>query len=588
MTADDQVWVHPRGEAWGNPPQRAVLRAIAEDVARRSRHRVCVIEVLRADGNLEFVAVAGNPAGEAALLGRSTPLALDNFLRHGTSVEGWLFVPEEVLDEYARAWMDEYGFTPDLPPSDQSDAWRAEDRLLRFLDGADSELRAIVYLDEPLSGRRPTPEVLGAVNAEVDQMLHAIVSIVERELYGEHLRMLTQVRAAIRSVGTNAVVGDYAAELATAMEETMQVDTVDVVRAGTTIADLEPDTAFLEAYLRRAWAEHTHLVVEPEESWGTGPEVVATPSRLSQVMERRGLGSWLLVPIGLGEDFLGALAMGRRRGGPRWTDGETSAAAMVAGELAGVLLDADLRSREREMARELREISDYRRDMVAVLAHELRNPVTVLWTQLQALGEEDVPGPVAEALHAMDRATRRIEDMVEDLMTLATVSDPAQRHHLVQLDLSVLVQEGLEFVAPVAAAGDLEVRTRVEPGMVVPGDPVGLQRMIANLLSNAIKYTPEGGCVEIDLVAEARGGRVGVLLRVTDDGLGIAAEEVTHLFTPFFRSADPQARRRPGTGLGLAIVEQVVDRHGGEVDVRSEHGVGTAFSVWLPSRDAAT
>ena len=588
MAADDQVWVHPRGEAWGNPPQRAVLRAIAEDVARRSQHRVCVIEVLRADGNLEFVAIAGNPAAEAALLGRSTPLALDNFLRHGTSVEGWLFVPEEVLDEYARAWMDEYGFAPDLPPSDQSDAWRAEDRLLRFLEGEGGELRAIVYLDEPLSGRRPTTEGLVAMNAEVDQMLRAIVSIVERELYGEHLRMLTQVRAAIRSVGTNAGVGDYAAELGSAMEEAMQVDTVDVVRAGATVAELESDTEFLETYLRRAWVEHAHVVVERGESWGGGREPIATPPRLVEMMERRGLGSWLLVPIGLGEDFLGALAMGRRPGGPRWNDGETSAAAMVAGELAGVLLDADLRTREREMARELREISDYRRDMVAVLAHELRNPVTVLWTQLEALGHEDVPGPLAESLHAMDRATRRIEDMIEDLMTLATVSDPAQRHDLVQVDLSVLVREGVDFASPVAAAAELEVRTGVAPAIVVPGDPVGLQRMIANLLSNAIKYTPEGGCVEVDLVAEARGGRDGVLLRVTDDGLGIAAEEVPNLFTPFFRSADPQARRRPGTGLGLAIVEQVVDRHGGEVDVRSEHGVGTTFSVWLPSHDAQT
>jgi signal transduction histidine kinase len=220
--------------------------------------------------------------------------------------------------------------------------------------------------------------------------------------------------------------------------------------------------------------------------------------------------------------------------------------------------------------------------MVNTLAHELRNPVSVLWTNLELLGLESLTGPVAESVEAMDRATRRIEDMVEDLMALATASDPTRATTLTPVDLSASVRECAEFLAPLADAEQIDIALRVTDGLVIQGERAGLHRMVTNLVSNAIKYTPTGGSITLTLVPETLDGRAGVRLECTDTGIGIDEAELAHVFTPFFRSASPDARRRPGTGLGLAIVQQVARLHHGVVEVDSVLGSGTTFTVRLP------
>ena len=127
------------------------------------------------------------------------------------------------------------------------------------------------------------------------------------------------------------------------------------------------------------------------------------------------------------------------------------------------------------------------------------------------------------------------------------------------------------------------MRTDITDGFVVEGELAGLQRLVTNLLSNALKYTPEGGRVDVRLAPEVADGHDGVRLTCADTGIGIAAAEFGDVFTPFFRSARPEARRRPGTGLGLAITERVVTGHHGSIEVESVLGEGTTFTVWLPS-----
>ena len=588
MVRDDNgTWIRPRGQAWGNDAQRAVLHAIAEDVATRSGHRVAAIQALRSDGNLEFVAIAGNPEAAAHLLGRGTPFSPDRFLGFGVPMSGWHLIPGERLDDDARAWMSEYGHTPDLPESQHPDAWRADDRLLRLLDNEDGELRAILYLDEPRTGRRPTAESLVEVNTEIGVMFEAVVSIVEREQFGEQVRMLTQARTAMQSVRPGLGVDDFLQEMSDAMVDAMAVDSVDVLLAGGQVPELDPHTAFLEDQMREVWLRRGHLVVGPTQTWGIGDDAVATPSVLRRLMDRRGLGSWLLVPIGMGEDYLGTMGLGRRRGGPRWVDSEINAAAVVASDVAGVVLDARLMERERRLNAELRAVNDYRRDMVMTLAHELRNPVSVLWTHLELLGQEGVSGARAESWEAMDRAARRIEDMIEDLIALATVSDPGRAAPHAPVDLSALVRETCEFLAPMAALAGQEFHVDVVDGLVVTGEEGALQRLVTNLVSNAFKYTPADGQVTLALVPETVEDRDGVRLSSVDTGIGIDPSELDRVFTPFFRSSRPEARERPGTGLGLAIIERVVQSHHGAVDVESELGVGTTFRVWLPTSGPA-
>lgn len=582
MDQDERALRRPRGRAWGNEAQRAVLHAIAEDVARRSGHRVAAIEALRSDGNLEFVAVAGNPAARERLLGSATPLDLDRVLGRGSSVQGWVHVPAERLDAAGRAWVEAYGHTPDAPHPHDPTLWHPEDRLVRLLLSPEGELRALLYLDEPRDGRRPTEAAVAAINDEVHAMYDAIVGIVERELYGEQVRMATQARSALRSVPPDVGLRPYLDRASDAMVEAMDVDTVDVLLAGESAAPLGDHQAELEEHMRQVWLRGGHLVLEPEQAWGIGSDAVPTPPVMSDLMAARGIGSWLLVPIGAEQEYLGTMGLGRAPGSPRWADSEVNAASVVAGDLADVVVGTRLIDRERELNAELRDVDDYRRDMILTLAHELRNPVSVLFTHLELLDLGDVAPEDRDSLAALGRATRRIEVMVEDLMALASASDPDAGDPAVPVELSGLVDDVADFLATTAVSQGIRLRLDVAPGLVVAGDEAALHRVVANLVSNALKYTPSGGRVTVRLEPEPRDGVPGALLTCADTGIGITPGDLVRIFEPFYRSRSAEARLRPGTGLGLAIVEQVVEHHGGTVDVDSEVGKGTTFRVWLP------
>ena len=582
MNDDTGALMRPRGQAWGNEAQRAVLHAIAEDVARRTEHQVVAIEALRSDGFLEFVAIAGDDDARAKMLGQASPLALEHILTLGVDLDGWRHIPNERLDDVTRAWLDEYGHKPDVPASGLPNGWDPDDQLVRLLVNDEGELRGLLYLDQPHSGLRPTRETVAAINAEAAVMFEAIVSIVERELYGEQVRMVTQARCAIESVRPGLGEEEFLAEVSQAMVEAMGVATVDVITEATSVPELDDERRLVAELMRRQWQRRGHLVVERECTWGMGEEAIETPAALARIMEAHGLGSGLLVPIGAGEEYLGTLSMGRSVDDPRWIASEIAAATVVAQDLARLVLESRLMERERALNAELRAVADYRRDMVFTLAHELRTPVSVLWSHLELLTTEEDPDLREDSLRAMDRAARRVEDMVEDLMALATVSDPERSATRTPVDLSALVRETCQFQSSAAALSGVDLQVDIAEGLVVVGELTGLQRLVTNLLSNALKYTPAGGAVTVDLAPATVDGRDGVLLTCADTGIGIAPEDLGSVFTPFFRSARPEARRRRGTGLGLAITERVVTAHQGTVGVESVLGEGSTFTVWLP------
>jgi signal transduction histidine kinase len=579
---DDGLWVRPRARAWGNEAQRAVLHAIAEDLAKRTHHKVVAIEALRSDGYLEFVAIAGDDVARDKMLGQASPLALEHIRRLGVELDGWRHIPSERLDDETRAWLDEYGHRPDVPASGLPNGWDPDDQMVRLLENEDGELRGLLYLDEPLSGLRPTPEGAAAINAEAGVLFEAVISIVERELYGEQVRMVTQARRAIESVRPGLGVEDLSRELSRAMVEAMDVATVDVIAAGSEVPGIEEERRHVTELMRGQWARRGHVVVERQQTWSMKEDSIETPPSLTRLLDTYGLGSGLLVPIGAGEEYLGTLSMGRAVDAPRWNASEINAATTVAADLGRLLLESRLMERQRALNLELRDVNDYRRDMVLTLAHELRNPVSVLFSHLEMLGLETHSEESSDSLEALDRAARRIEHMVADLMTLASVSDPDRGAPMGEVDLSDLVRETSDFLAPMGARAGVGMQTVVADGLVVTGESAGLQRMVSNLLSNGVKYTSEGGRVAMEVSRRTVDGVDGVLITCADTGIGISATEVDKVFTPFFRSSSPEARKRPGTGLGLAIIERVVTGHDGTVEVASVLGEGTTFTVWLP------
>ncbi len=586
MTEEPSTWVRPRELAWGNDAQRAVLHAVVEDIAKRSQHKVAALEVLRSDGFLEFVAIAGDDAASAKMMGHASPLELSHIHALGREMDGWWHVPHEALDDKTRAWLDQYGHRPDVPASDLPDGWDPDDQLVRLLEDADGELRGLLYLDEPFSGRRPTPETVAAINAEAGVLFEAVISIVERELYAEQVRMVNQARRAMRDLEPGLALDDLLAALTAAMAERLDVDSADVVLRGDALPLLAPHLERLEGVTERVWRRRGHLMVERGHTWGALEGAVPTTPALVEEMDQRGLESWLLVPIGMGEEFLGTLGLGRSADSDRWTASEINAATVVAADLARMVLDAKVVERERELNAQLRTLSDYRHDMVITLAHELRNPVSVLWTNLEVIQEDGPPDEMRRPLEAIERAASRIEDMLEDLMALGRADEP-NAQPAVDVRLSEIVRDAAAFLSPSGALEGVGLDMDVADDVVVEGESGGLQRLVTNLLSNAFKYTPEGGTVSVALQEAEREGVAGACLTVADTGIGISADELSQVFDAFFRSQDPSARRRPGTGLGLAVVDRVARLHEGHVDVASVHGEGTTFTVWLPTRAAS-
>lgn len=211
---------------------------------------------------------------------------------------------------------------------------------------------------------------------------------------------------------------------------------------------------------------------------------------------------------------------------------------------------------------------------VAGVAHELRNPLSALSTDVQALGLAPSGQGRDRALARVGRQVDRLTRMLDDLLDAARIEAGYLELQPEELDLRREVQEVVRFYAPTAPDRDLVVEAPDEP-VTVRGDPLRIGQVITNLVSNAIKFSPEGGPVEVSV--GLRGDEA--VLTVADTGVGIAPEELSEIFTSFRRSRPDVAS---GAGLGLSVVRRIVAAHGGTIEVESEPGVGSTFRVRLP------
>jgi two-component system phosphate regulon sensor histidine kinase PhoR len=231
------------------------------------------------------------------------------------------------------------------------------------------------------------------------------------------------------------------------------------------------------------------------------------------------------------------------------------------------------------------EITDLMRAMqvkdefVASVSHELRTPLTSVLGHLEMLSEEEgLPPGVSNQLRVVQRNANRLSGLVSDLLEVAQAREGSLRLERAPVDLSVLVHQAVEAACPHAAGSDVTVRLDVPDRLVSLVDEHRLRQVLDNLVSNAIKYTEPGGSATVTL--QRSGDEIRI--EVSDTGIGIAADEVPHVFTRFFRGGGALEKHIPGTGLGLNIVSSIVAAHGGTVSLESEAGVGSTFRVTLP------
>ncbi|MCD4687663.1 MAG: GAF domain-containing protein, partial [Anaerolineae bacterium] len=291
----------------------------------------------------------------------------------------------------------------------------------------------------------------------------------------------------------------------------------------------------------------------------------------------------LIVPLFSAEEVVGVIILESDR------DGELD------------LLDLDFVARLAEHAtpaivnsglfEELQRANDAKSEFVSFVAHELKTPMTSMkgYTDLLMKG---VVGPVNEQqgdfLTTIFNNVVRMETLVSDLNDLTKQQTDNLSLELMSVDFRNVVTETLRAQQRQIEDKDQDLELQVPDDIpLVHGDQNRLIQVMTNLISNATKYTPPGGTVTIFAEPSANlwdpQGRSRVLhIYVRDTGIGMSEDDLSKLFTPYFRSDNPKTREQVGTGLGLAITRGLIDLHGGRLWVESEFDVGTTFHLTIP------
>jgi len=229
-----------------------------------------------------------------------------------------------------------------------------------------------------------------------------------------------------------------------------------------------------------------------------------------------------------------------------------------------------------ETLERLERLFNVQRRFVADVSHEMRTPLTTIRGNLDLMRRF---GYDEEAMNAIEGEARRMSRLVEDLLLLAKADAGRLSLKRTLVELDTIVLEVFKQSCVLSDGVDIKLG-QVDPVRVV-GDPDRLKQLLLNLVSNGLKYTPKGGTVTLSV---NRNGQ-WVHVQVQDTGVGIPAEDLPHIFDRFYRVDKARSRAQGGTGLGLSIAEWIAEAHGGSIEVSSEVGKGSTFTVVLPVVD---
>jgi signal transduction histidine kinase len=194
-----------------------------------------------------------------------------------------------------------------------------------------------------------------------------------------------------------------------------------------------------------------------------------------------------------------------------------------------------------------------------------------------------MPQISARFLDIIARNAERITKLVGDLLLLSQIEAGMIPLDLAPVSVAEVVTEAVQASAPGAAQKGVALEGAVPEGSPVLGDRIRLVQVIDNLIANAVKFTDECGRVRVSAALDGEGWRIDV----QDSGIGIPPDEIGHLFDRFFRASNASQAGRPGSGLGLAIVWEVIELHGGHVEVTSALGSGTTVHLFLPALESS-
>ena len=576
-----------RDLSWGNARARALMHALARDAATRAGFRVCAIEVVRPKGLLEFVAIYGDLTNAEVRLGTASRLSdMQQVFAAGEPFGLFIWVPEESFSDEMRDEMDGIIVIPDIPVTGEVGDWHPMDMLVARILDERGDLRALVYLDVPVDGRRPDKERLLEISDELSMTLNSVLTAIEREEYADHMRVIHATRRLARSDPARHDVGHLLREARSTLLGALSVDELEIrvfLDQDTDALDslglqMAPEVRrALDAAAARAWEGQYVLVIEPESVWGDTQLDTYAPW-FSDALNAAGFEAVVVAPVGVDDEVLGMLMCARRTGSRRWTDGEGVAVLELGHDLGRAIANAYATQRERRLLTELRDLEESRHRFLRELTHEINNPMTVISANAEFLAtSEFVDERDRRRAQAILRGSDRLSDLLQGLGMLSRVSDPQHPPTMRRIDLLPIVEETLASMTAVAERRGITLQlvggTREA---IVLADPREIASAVTNLVDNAVKYSDQDDEIWLGIERRHDGG---LTFACKDEGIGISEDDQEKLFTPLFRSTNEEALLRPGTGLGLGIVREIMQRHGGSVEVDSTLGRGTSVRL---------
>lgn len=223
-------------------------------------------------------------------------------------------------------------------------------------------------------------------------------------------------------------------------------------------------------------------------------------------------------------------------------------------------------------------VNHLRQQFVYSATHDLKNPLNQIMGFTDVLRSDPRLGDadLQSYLGYMQTSAEKMRILVEDMLDVAQLESLGLRRE--RVSLNQLAEQALRAALLSAQERQIHLHWEAEEQINFEVDAERISRVLENLISNAVKYTPIGGQVTVSVASTAQ----FAILRVQDTGIGIAETDIPHLFEAFYRIRRPETEHITGSGLGLFIVKTILDQHGGKIEVESQEGRGSTFTVWLP------
>lgn len=231
---------------------------------------------------------------------------------------------------------------------------------------------------------------------------------------------------------------------------------------------------------------------------------------------------------------------------------------------------------------QLSAIEKLKSNFLAMVSHQLKSPLSSTLLQTSILLDGMVGEMSEKQLDLIQKIKAKIRgmtDLVNDVLDVCFIEEGAHVTQIESLNLPEILERSVELMQPQAQDKHVCFQVKIREGLpLLTGNRGSIEAMFINLISNAIKYTPTNGQVRVNIA----GNPQNIKIEVSDNGIGIEAKDIPHIFDKFFRERSERTKHISGTGLGLSIVKGVVEAHQGSVHVESEVGKGSTFTVLLP------